>query len=139
MKDHLAARYSLPIEYLARRIALRPREIATQLQIVVWERKMESHYDGCLMKVGDAWGILINSLIQSQSRKNFTIAHELGHYQLDREHPLQHRCQREDLRAFDSHRLEEQRANQFAVELLMPFPIFSDFIGKILMIQKGEF
>ena len=122
-------------------IPIQPREIAEQLQIVVWEREMESQYDGCLMRVGDTWGILLNNLIQSQSRKNFTIAHELGHYylegaQIERENSAtdqkasvaefvpQHRCQREDLRGFDSHRLGEQRANQFAVELLMPFPIF---------------
>ena len=122
-------------------LPIQPREIAEQLQIVVWEREMESQYDGCLMRVGDTWGILLNNLIQSQARKNFTIAHELGHYYLDggqterqnsatgeedkvAEFVPQHRCQREDLRGFDSHQLEEQRANQFAVELLMPFPIF---------------
>ena len=121
-------------------IPIEPRRIAEQLQIVVWEREMESEYDGCLMRVGDTWGILLNNLIQSQARKNFTIAHELGHYYLDSgpaerqvsaadedkvaEFVPQHRCQREDLRGFDSHRLEEQRANQFAVELLMPSPIF---------------
>ena len=122
-------------------IPIQPRDIAEQLQIVVWEREMESQYDGCLMRVGDAWGILLNNLIQSQSRKNFTIAHELGHYYLDggqtegqisatgeenkvAEFVPQRRCQREDLRGFDSHQLEEQRANQFAVELLMPSPIF---------------
>jgi hypothetical protein len=111
-------------ELNAQAIPIQPRKIAAQLQIVVWEREMESRYDGCLMRVGDAWGILLNSLIQSQSRKNFTIAHELGHYHLDGGRTVQHRCQREDLRGFDSHRLEEQRANQFAVELLMPYPIF---------------
>ena len=122
-------------------IPIQPREIAEQLQIVVWEREMESQYDGCLMRVGDTWGILLNNLIQSQSRKNFTIAHELGHYYLEREQierqisatdqkdkvaeiVPRHRCQGKDLRGFDSHRLEEQRANQFAVELLMPSPIF---------------
>ncbi len=122
-------------------IPIQPRKIAAQLQIVVWEREMETPYDGCLMRVGDTWGILLNNLIQSQARKNFTIAHELGHYYLDggqiegqgsaadkedeaATFATQHRCQREDLRGFDSHRLEEQRANQFAVELLMPSPIF---------------
>ena len=122
-------------------IPIQPRDIADQLQIVVWEREMESQYDGCLMRVGDTWGILLNNLIQSQSRKNFTIAHELGHYYLEsEEHERQisasgetdrvaefvpqHRCQRDDVHGFDSHRAEEQRANQFAVELLMPAPIF---------------
>ena len=122
-------------------IPIQPRAIAAQLQIVVWEREMERQYDGCLMRVGGNWGILLNNLIHSEARKNFTVAHELGHYYLDgdqiegqtpaapeknksAEFVPQHSCQREDLRGFDSHRLEEQRANQFAVELLMPAPIF---------------
>ena len=129
-------------ELNVRGIPIQPREIAEQLHIVVWEREMERRYDGCLMRVGNTWGILLNNLIQSQSRRNFTIAHELGHYYLEGEQTEgkisaesaekdrltefvpQHRCQREDLRGFDSHRLEEQRANQFAAELLMPSPIF---------------
>jgi len=105
-------------------IPIQPRAIAEKLQIVVWEREMERRYDGCLMRVGEVWGILLNSLIQSQPRKNFTIAHELGHYHLDGGQTKQHRCLREDLRGFGSHQLDEQRANQFAVELLMPAPIF---------------
>ena len=105
-------------------IPIQPRNIAKQLEIVIWERKMESQYDGCLMRVGDVWGILINSLIQSQSRKRFTIAHELGHYHLDREKTEKHLCHGGELGYFNSHRSEEQRANQFAVELLMPSPIF---------------
>jgi Zn-dependent peptidase ImmA (M78 family) len=111
-------------------IPIEPREIAEALGIVVWEREMDSQYDGCLMRVGEAWGILLNSLILSQSRKNFTIAHELGHYKLEGGKKSQHRCLRDDLRGFKSHQLEEQRANQFAVELLMPAPIFEADIAE---------
>ena len=85
---------------------------------------MESQYDGCLMRVGETWGILLNSLIQSESRKNFTIAHELGHFQLDQDNRTHHRCSGDDLHGFTAHQLKEQRANQFAAELLMPAPIF---------------
>ncbi len=105
-------------------IPIQPRKIAKQLEIVVWEREMESQYDGCLMRVGSVWGILINSLIQSQSRKRFTMAHELGHFQLDRGEPRKRLCHGGALGVFNSRRFEEQRANQFAVELLMPYPIF---------------
>ena len=107
-------------------IPIQPRYIAKQLEIVIWERELESQYDGCLMRVGDVWGILINSLIQSQSRKRFTIAHELGHYHLDRAETEKRLCQGGELGYFNSHRSEEQRANQFAVELLMPSPVFQE-------------
>ena len=106
-------------------LPIQPQHIAAQLNVVVWEREMAKPYDGCLMRVGDAWGILLNRTIESQSRKNFTIAHELGHYALDsNQMAQQHHCESDDLRSFDAKRLEEQRANQFAVELLMPYPIF---------------
>lgn len=107
-------------------IPIQPRNIAKQLEIVIWERKMESQYDGCLMRVGNVWGILINSLIRSQSRKRFTIAHELGHYHLDREETKKRHSQEGELGYFNSHRPEEQRANLFAVELLMPSPTFQE-------------
>lgn len=107
-------------------IPIQPQNIAKQLEIVIWERDMESQYDGCLMRVGDVWGILINSQIQSQSRKRFTIAHELGHYHLDREATGDRRCHGGELGFFNARGPAEQRANQFAVELLMPSPFFQE-------------
>jgi Zn-dependent peptidase ImmA (M78 family) len=112
-------------------IPIQPRNIAKQLEIVIWEREMESQYDGCLMRVGDVWGILINSLIQSQSRKRFTIAHELGHYHLDREETAKRLCHGGELGFFNTRGPEEQRANQFAVELLMPSPFFQEDAEKL--------
>lgn len=116
-----------------------PRQIATQLGIVVWERELPDACDGCLMRVGDAWGILINARIRSESRRNFTIAHEIGHYLLERDSvgscSLDERLnavmaeQDEDTEQGKPNKQaylqSEQRANQFAAELLMPTPIFS--------------
>lgn len=99
-----------------------PGEIAAQLGIPLWEREFGSGYDGCLMQVGTAWGILINSAIQSDARKNFTIAHELGHYHL--EHDTAQSCSLAESPHQGVYRYHEQRANQFAAELLMPTPIF---------------
>ena len=59
-------------------VPIQPRQIAERLGIWVWEREIEGDYDGYLMRVGDICGILINSAIKSEARKNFTIAHELG-------------------------------------------------------------
>ena len=118
---------------------IEPRHIASALGIVLWEREFAGNYDGCLMRVGDAWGILINAQIQSEARRNFTIAHEIGHYQLERDTEtrscsLDERLnavtteQDEDTEETSAQRqaylLSERRANQFAVELLMPTPIF---------------
>ncbi len=115
-----------------------PRRIATELGIVIWERDLPVTCDGCLMRVGDAWGILINARIRSETRRNFTIAHEIGHYLLESdaagsyllseqlntaiaeqsENTEQERLKKQ------AYLVSEQRANQFAAELLMPTPIF---------------
>lgn len=118
---------------------IEPKKIATALGIVVWERELPTTCDGCLMRVGDAWGILINERIRSESRRNFTIAHEIGHYMLERD--TVDSCSMDERLNFmiaeqgedteqerskkQAYLQSEQRANQFAVELLMPTPIFS--------------
>ncbi|MYF57148.1 ImmA/IrrE family metallo-endopeptidase [Candidatus Poribacteria bacterium] len=112
-----------------------PRRIATKLGIVVWERELPVSCDGCLMRVGNAWGILVNARIRSKTRRNFTIAHEIGHYLLERDtvhtSPLHQRFnavmtdQNSRNKKGQTYLHSEQRANQFAVELLMPTPIFS--------------
>lgn len=115
-----------------------PRRIAAELGIALWEKELPGTYDGCLMQVGNAWGILINASIRSEARRKFTIAHEIGHYLLERN--TSRPCsldeqlntmlaeQDEDSEQTQSQKqaylLSEQRANRFAVELLMPTPIF---------------
>ena len=107
-----------------------PRYIATKLGIVIWERELPVSCDGYLMRVGNTWGILINACIRSKTRQNFTIAHEIGHYLLERDN-IETRSLDERFNAVmteqdrEKEKVSEQRANQFAVELLMPTPIFS--------------
>ena len=110
-----------------------PRCIAKLLGIVVWERELPDTCDGCLMRIGSTSGILINARIRSETRRKFTIAHEIGHYLLendtagDQRNPLFEKPS-EYTRKENSHKKaylqSEKKANQFAVELLMPTPIF---------------
>ena len=117
---------------------INPRQIAAELGIVVWERELPETCDGWLMQVGNACGILVNARIRSEARQNFTIAHEIGHYLLEpdtvRSCSLDERlnvmiaaqeCDTKEGRLQkQAYLLSEQRANRFAVELLMPSPIF---------------
>ncbi len=105
-------------------IPIKPREIAQRLGIWVWEREIKGGYDGYLMRVGSAFGIMVNSAIKSEARKKFTIAHELGHYELDLIKNPQHTCLIKENNHFAESRQEELDANRFAVELLMPSHIF---------------
>jgi len=101
-------------------VPIQPRQIAERLGIWVWEREIEGDYDGYLIRVGDVFGILINSAIKSEARKNFTVAHELGHYELDQHKKTNSTCLIDEMYNSTLSRQEELRANQFAVELLMP-------------------
>lgn len=110
-----------------------PRCIAELLGIVIWERELPDNCDGCLMRVGSASGILINARIRSETRRKFTIAHEIGHYLLENgtvgdqrntvfEKPSEYTVKEKSQK--QAYLQSEKRANQFAVELLMPTPIF---------------
>jgi Zn-dependent peptidase ImmA (M78 family) len=101
-------------------VPIQPREIARQLGIWVWERDIEGGYDGYLMRVENTFGIMVNRAIKSEARKNFTIAHELGHYEFDRHQKFQRACLMKESENFYDNQQEELLANQFAVELLMP-------------------
>lgn len=111
---------------------IEPRQIAAELGIVVWERELPETCDGWMMQVGNACGILLNARIRSKARRNFTIAHEIGHYLLEPnttrscslDEQLNAMITEKDLLQKQDYLLSEQRANRFAVELLMPSPIF---------------
>jgi len=79
---------------------------------------------GMLIYKGEKRKIIVNTYIDNSGRKNFTFAHELGHYFL--EHPQSFtkddqsgfRCTSDDIEKEQKPR--EVEANRFAVELLMP-------------------
>lgn len=72
------------------------------------------------------WGILYNSDITSTGRKNFTLAHEFGHYLLHRLiYPNGIECREQDIVRWDSEYAQiEHQANVFAATLLMPLDDF---------------
>lgn len=86
-------------------------------------------FEGALIKAG-GWGILFNTNV-SQGRKNFTLAHEFGHYLLHR-HLVESgfRCDYATMRSWGSDVAQiEQEANIFASYLLMPFDDFRNQIS----------
>lgn len=87
-------------------------------------RSFSSSFEGALMRRSDSteWGIFFNSSLSSNGRKNFTLAHELGHYLLHRSRSGDDiLCQKSDMWAWDSaYGIMEAEANQFASFLLMP-------------------
>ncbi len=84
------------------------------------------------------WGIIYNERIRSQGRRNFTLAHELGHYFLHRHtHPSGLECTNRNMADWDEERNKiEGEANTFASYLLMPLDDFREQIkGRIIDID----
>ena len=90
---------------------------------------MSKGVEGMLMLRGDGsgeWGIIYNESIRSAGRRNFTLAHELGHYLLHRHlHPAGLKCTNRNMADWDESvtRIEGE-ANTFASFLLMPLDDF---------------
>lgn len=100
----------------------RLNEIARELGLEVRYREAES-YEGALLRVpGSRMGyIVLNSRIKEDSRRRFTLAHEIGHHVLPGQQELSMPCIAGRIenwqRALDP---AERAANRFAAEILMP-------------------
>lgn len=98
--------------------------------------KTSKNFEGALFKKPDKeneWGIFYNDRIENSGRKNFTLAHEFGHYLLHRTiRPEGLECSSRSMLDWDSeHGQIEAEANTFASYFLMPL---DDFRAQI----KGE-
>jgi len=88
---------------------------------------LEPGISGCLMKVGDAFGIIYSARFSSEGFRRFTVAHELGHYFL--EGHAQHlfgegQALHQSESGFTSDERYEREADAFAAGLLMPRHLF---------------
>ncbi|WP_420857648.1 ImmA/IrrE family metallo-endopeptidase [Marivivens marinus] len=97
--------------------------------------------EGMLMPSPDGsgeWGIIYNDTIRSPGRRNFTLAHELGHYLLHRQtNPNGLECTNRNMADWDEGRNKiEGEANTFASYLLMPLDDFREQIkGRVIDID----
>ncbi len=88
--------------------------IAHDFGIVVNLWQFGEHYSACLLKLSSGWRIVLN-LDEPETRRTFSLAHELGHYFLHRHHNETYfACSP----GVDQGR--EREANLYAARLLMP-------------------
>ncbi len=107
--------YSVPVN---------PVSVCEKLGIV-YDEQPYNGFDGTLIVTPRNQLIGVSSKIVEQSRKNFTCAHELGHYQYDIATNQTFKCTKEDTGYGSQGRDEKEiRANEFASELLMPEEFF---------------
>ena len=105
-------------------------EIAEEFGIDVLYRPAES-YDGALLRIRDAQRgcIVINSRIREESRKRFTLAHEIGHFVLPGQQEVSAPCQQQRIENWDADLYRpELEANRFAAEILMPRGLMAEFV-----------
>ena len=115
-------------------LPVNPFSVADDREIAHQEKSsLSPGISGCLMKVGDAFGILYSSRFSSEGFKRFTVAHELGHYFMPGHVEAlfgagQQFHQSES--GFTSDDKYEREADSFAAGLLMPKLLFKDACGK---------
>jgi Zn-dependent peptidase ImmA (M78 family) len=99
------------------------------IEDIVWARGAYLRYlplknaDGRIVFGEKSAIITINSEIEYEGRKRFTIAHELGHYEMHRDLFQYHNDDFITLDCFKEGN-QENEANQFASELLIPEELF---------------
>lgn len=102
-------------------------EIALSVGIQDIQEIQSDRFEGVLVSRPDksAGFINVNKNIRETTRRRFTIAHELGHF-LITTHKNKYSCNSYDLNNYnDKSSPQENEANRFAAELLMPRQYFS--------------
>lgn len=120
-------------------------EIAEALDIVEVRIAEFDGFEGMLLTdTSRSTGAILANARGGSRRARFTIAHELGHYLLER-HVLGDeagfRCRASDLREGrkdNRHRLQETQANQFAAEILCPTEAVSSTVSAEPDLRDGE-
>lgn len=107
-----------------------PKEICQRLDIRYSEECL-SDLDGILiLHPGTGKGVIcVNSFVTEEGRKNFTAAHELGHWCMDSFEQNAFFCPRGVIESFKpTIKPMELRANEFAAEFLMPQFIYQPLV-----------
>ena len=106
------------------------RAVASALGVGIEETDVAS-FDGALVRVkGTTEGLIaVRQTIREEEKKNFTIAHELGHLLLPG-HEDSSVCLRSDVETWDSGLPKQEiEANEFAGELLMPTRLLTGLLS----------
>lgn len=114
------------------------RELCYQMKITSWPinipiitKKLGIEYveedlgvdefDGALDTRGSVPILVVNTRIAYAGRRNFTAAHELGHFKIKGHEGQSYQCSAYDVMSYNAaDKKREWEANRFAAELLMP-------------------
>ena len=125
MNPTIKAKELLSKYYISDPSELDIRGIANAENLLICEEELSSH-DGRIFHDGETGIITINKNIKEEGRKNFTLAHEIGHFFLECE--KKYFCKKEDFLTFSNNKSNEKEANIFASELLMPEEWIKEYV-----------
>jgi len=103
-------------------------EMSYSLGVIIKELPIKGSEGRILIK-GDTGIISLNSSITHPGKKNYIIAHELGHFILHKNITPLFLDTNKTLAEWYKNGVHEQQANEFASELLMPSQLFKDKVA----------
>jgi len=118
-------------DYEVKALPVDPFYLAKRAEAEVVHVDMQNFCDGFLMVQSGKIRIGLNSAITSEKRKNYTLAHELGHLCMDvsGEPNQKIECASTGIESYSKNLIPiEIRANRFASELLLPKHLVGDLI-----------
>ena len=99
-------------------------EVANSLNIIIKEKKLNGSEGRILIK--DNSGIItIDNSIFSEGKRNFVLAHEIGHFMMHKDSVMLYAETDMTLNEWFKKGNHENEANSFATELLMPQKLFA--------------
>ncbi|ANE53137.1 ImmA/IrrE family metallo-endopeptidase [Flavisolibacter tropicus] len=104
-------------------------EIASALGAHLRYTKLEGS-EGRILISGNSAIITVNENITNEGKKNFVLAHEIGHYVMHRNVQPLYSDTQQTLSDWFKNGPQELEANAFAAELLMPTGIFTQKVRK---------
>ena len=114
-------------------------DVGKRLHEVLGDLGLELHwrsacsYEGALLRiVGAPRGyVVLNQDVTLESRRRFTLAHEVGHYLMPNQQELAEPCSKSKLESWDEGLAKpEVEANRFAAEILMPRAVVAPFLAR---------
>lgn len=126
-------------EQLINVLDIRDKADLLMLEEIAWVRGVLVNYEtleGAEARLVTAKGrgvITVSSAIRDPRRKRFSIAHELGHFELHKTHRVLSLCINKDIGGESGQKQThefENEANEFASALLMPKVFFAPRCGK---------
>jgi len=102
-------------------------EVANQLSIKIKYHDLGPGIDGACKSVGLNRLVVLKPNPTNQKKERFTLAHEIGHLLI---HHASFLCESDAFSFFRTYNNEEQEANEFAAEFLLPSQACHDVLGK---------